>query len=84
MKKLLLVLFVLLSQYASIGQIGSVERIKSTCDSIFTKLKKETNADKKAELIISFYLTSIDGFLYYCMIWAKIINTWTREKGCND
>ena len=62
MKKLLLVSFIILSQYSSIGQIGSIERIKSTCDSVFTQLKTETNADKKAELIISFYLTSLDGF----------------------
>ena len=62
MKKLLLVSFIILSQYSSIGQIGSIERIKSTCDSVFTQLKTEANADKKAELIISFYLTSLDGF----------------------
>ena len=62
MKKLLLVSFIILSQYSSIGQIGSIEQIKSTCDSVFTQLKTEANADKKAELIISFYLTSLDGF----------------------
>ena len=80
MKKLLLVLFVLLSQYASIGQSGSVERIKSTCDSIFIKLKKETNADKKAELIISFYLTSIDGFPLLLYDLGQKLLTLGQEK----
>jgi len=80
MKKLLLVLFVLLSQYASIGQSGSVERIKSTCDSIFIKLKTETNADKKAELIISFYLTSIDGFPLLLYDLGQKLLTLGQEK----
>ena len=61
MKKLLFLFLIILSQY-TFAQSKMAEQASVWCDSILNLLGKEKDANKKADLVLSFYGTSIDGF----------------------
>ena len=62
MKKILLIFLFALFQFAAFAQSKMAEQVMAQCDSIFNLLIKEKDANKKADLNLAFYLTSIDGF----------------------
>lgn len=62
MKKSLLAVLIIIYQYPAFAQGKTAERVLQQCDSILTLLIKETDENKKADLNLAFYLTSIDGF----------------------
>jgi len=62
MKKLLLIPLFILFQYAAFAQSKMAEQASMQCDSILKLLKNEKDANKRADLLLSIYGTSIDGF----------------------
>ena len=75
MKKNLLILFFACQQIVAFAQNSIVEQIQQRCDSILNLLLKEKDADKKADLITSFYATAIDGYpLQLLSLSQKLLN----------
>ena len=62
MKNLLSLSLFILFQLAAFAQSKMVEQAVMQCDSILNLLGKEKDANNKADLVLSFYGTSIDGF----------------------
>ncbi|MGG9962203.1 ATP-binding protein [Ferruginibacter sp. SUN106] len=62
MKKLLLIPLFIVFQSAAFAQSKMAEQAGMRCDSIINLLVKEKDANKKADLLLSFYGTTIDGF----------------------
>ncbi|GAB2839594.1 ATP-binding protein [Ferruginibacter profundus] len=62
MKKLLLIPVFFVFQSAAFAQSKMAEQASVRCDSILSLLVKEKDANKKADLLLSFYGTTIDGF----------------------
>lgn len=82
MKKSLLILFFACQQIIAFAQNSIVEQIQQRCDSILNLLLKEKDADKKADLITSFYATAIDGYpLQLLSLSQKLLNA---SKQNND
>src|SRR5690348_16014136 len=62
MKKTLLIPLFILLQSVAFAQSKMAEQASMRCDSIINLLLKEKDAYKKADLVLSFYGTTIDGF----------------------
>jgi signal transduction histidine kinase len=80
MKKLLILIAIVLFNYTAICQDSTELRISTTCDSIFSLLKTETDPDKMAALNTSFYTTSIDGFPLLILDLGQKLLTLGRER----
>jgi len=62
MKKIILLVGFILTIVCGRSQGNVQASIQKSCDSLFNLLITEKNDDKKTDLILKFYLTSIDGF----------------------
>ncbi|HNP24361.1 MAG TPA: tetratricopeptide repeat-containing sensor histidine kinase [Panacibacter sp.] len=62
MKKIVFLSLFILCENSVIAQNEVAKQILAQCDSILDKVVKEKDADRKTDLLLSFYGTSIDGF----------------------
>ena len=62
MKKIVLLLLFIIYEYSAIAQSEVAKQILAQCDSILNLVANEKDDNKKANLLLSIYGTSIDGF----------------------
>jgi two-component system, NtrC family, sensor kinase len=80
MKKYLLTCCFLLAVHIGLTQEQAIQAIRHRSDSLIQLLKTENNQEKKADLIIEFYLTSIDGFPLLLLELGQQLLVLAREK----
>ncbi len=80
MKKYLLTCCILLAVHIGFSQEQAIQAIRHRSDSLFQLLKTENNKEKKADLIVEFYLTSIDGFPLLLLELGQQLLELAREK----
>jgi len=80
MKKLLLIPVFILFQSAAFAQSKMAEQASMRCDSIINLLVKEKDANKKADLVLSFYGTTIDGFPLQLLTLSKKLFDLAKEN----
>ena len=81
MRKIICIVCLIILPYLNYAQISVPQRIVVQSDSILNLLVKEIDGDKKADLVMAFYSTSIDGFpLTLINLSKKLFNAAIQQK----
>jgi len=80
MKRLLTLIGIILIHSSANCQDSTELTIQVKSDSLLKLLLRETDADKKAQLIVEFYLTPIDGFPLLLLKLGQDLLALSREK----